>query len=105
LREWGLLSEGKGILKPTGIKIVYPWVDLENKQVEARIEYEGKLIMKVIIDVQTGNAVKEGNIDEIAHLTSNMNEEAYLKMFKDWATIFIENGISSPKDYFEQFKK
>ena len=27
-----------------------------------------------------------------------MNEEAYLKLFMDWATIFIENGISNPKE-------
>jgi len=40
--------------------------------------------------------VKAG-LDEclVAHLTSNMNEEAYMM---DWATIFIENGISKPKE-------
>jgi hypothetical protein len=33
-----------------------------------------------------------------SHLNSNMNEEAYMKLFMDWATIFIENGISNPKE-------
>jgi hypothetical protein len=104
LRGSGFLKEGKSYFKPTGIKIVYPWVDLENKQVEARIEYEGNVIMKVIIDVPTGKAIKEGSVEEIVHLTPNMGEEDYLGMFKDWAAIFIENGISNPKEYFDQFK-
>ena len=98
------MNKGKTTFKPTGIKIVYPWVDLENKQVEARIEYEGNVIMKVIIDVPTGKAIKEGSVEEIVHLTPRMSEEAYLRMFKVWAAIFIENGISNPKEYFDQFK-
>jgi hypothetical protein len=41
----------------------------------------------------------------VAHLNSNMNEEAYMKLFKDCATIFIENGISNPKENINSSNK
>lgn len=41
----------------------------------------------------------------VAHLNSNMNEETYMKLFKDWATIFIENGISNPKEIMNSVNK
>lgn len=34
-----------------------------------------------------------------------MNEKAYMKLFKDWATIFIENGISNPKEIMNSVNK
>jgi hypothetical protein len=32
-------------------------------------------------------------------------KEAYMKLFKDWATIFIENGISNPKVIMNSLNK
>jgi hypothetical protein len=34
-----------------------------------------------------------------------MNEEAYMKLLMDWATIFIENGISNPKEIMNSLNK
>lgn len=97
------MGVGQSEFKPLGIKTIYPWVDLENKLVEARIELEDGIKIKVITDLKTGEQKQEGNWDDIIQLCPSMNEEDYLKMFREWATIFIENGISDPKRYFEQF--
>ena len=72
--------------------------------VEARIELKGNIKVSVITDLKSGEQKQEGNWDEITCLSAAMNEEAYLRMFKEWATIFIENGISNPKQYFDQFQ-
>ncbi|TCM87937.1 hypothetical protein EV294_11618 [Paenibacillus sp. BK033] len=95
---------GQSDFKPIGMKIIYPWVDLENKLVEARIEQEGNIKMEVITDLKTGEQNQEGNWDDIIQLSPSMTEEDYLKMFQEWASVFIENGISNPKQYFEQYQ-
>lgn len=41
----------------------------------------------------------------VAHLNSNINEEAYMKLFNDWATIFIENGCSNLKEIINRLNK
>lgn len=99
-----IISEGQTEFKPTGIKIFYPRVDLENMLVEARIEIEGSTKVRVITDLKTGEQKQEGNWDEVIYLSPAMDEEAYLRMFKEWASIFIENGIADPRQYFEQNK-
>ncbi|WP_308635799.1 hypothetical protein [Paenibacillus silvisoli] len=95
------MSIGQTEFKPMGMKIVYPWVDLENELVEARIELDGNIKVKVITDLKTGEQKQKGNWDDILCLSPTMNEDTYLKMCKDWAILFIENGISNPKQYFE----
>lgn len=95
---------GKAIWKPSGVKIGYPWVDLEKERVEARIEYEGNTLISVIIEVASGHVIKEGSFEEIVRITPDMSEEVYLKIMKEWATLFIQNGISNPTEYFNKLQ-
>lgn len=57
--------------EPIGMRTDYPGVDLEKKQVTARILYKNKVLMTVRVDLQSDTIVKEGSLDEIKHLTTS----------------------------------
>ncbi|GIO07197.1 hypothetical protein J31TS6_32250 [Brevibacillus reuszeri] len=48
--------------RPIGIKTDYPHVDLMQKLVTARVVYEERVLMTVIIDVGKNTVQKEGSL-------------------------------------------
>jgi len=93
--------------RPTGIKTDYPHVDLVQKLVTARVLYEERVVMTVLIDVGKNTVQKEGSLAELSHIeslkeNSLLDDEMYVGMFRDWARVFIENEINDPTAYFEQ---
>lgn len=103
-------SVGFTIFEPVGIRTDYPLVDLEKKQVTARIFYKDKLLMTVLVDLRLDQIQKEGNLSEVAHLTTPdgmkvVEEEREISIIKSQAEFFIENNISNPEEYEEQLIK
>ncbi|PWA09268.1 hypothetical protein DCC39_13290 [Pueribacillus theae] len=95
-------NEGYTLFRPVGIKIEYPLVDLRNKQVTGTVSYNDKIYMTVIVDLNFESVEVEGSVEELKEIS--MNEESHIRMFKTEAKFFVENNISNPKEYFEQFK-
>ncbi|MFP3392551.1 hypothetical protein [Brevibacillus sp. SIMBA_040] len=93
--------------RPTGIKTDYPHVDLVKKLVTARVLFEERVVMTVLIDVGKNTVQKEGSLAELSHaesLNENglLDDEMYVSMFRHWARVFIENDSNDPAAYFEQ---
>ncbi|GKW46936.1 hypothetical protein NCCP2050_26280 [Planococcus sp. NCCP-2050] len=79
-------------------------MDLLKKQVTATISYQYEVKMTVITDFITDQMYKEGDLSEILAVLPSENEESYFEQIYDWSKIFVENEITDPKKYFEQFK-
>jgi len=93
--------------RPTGIKTDCPHVDLVQKLVTARVLYEERVLMTVLIDVGKNTVQKEGTLAELSHIASLkenglLDEDMYVSMFRDWARVFIENDSNDTAAYFEQ---
>ncbi|WP_414854153.1 hypothetical protein [Brevibacillus sp. IT-7CA2] len=76
----------------------------------ARIFYKDKLLMTVLVDLRSDHIHKEGNLSEVAHLTTPdgmqmVEEEREISFIKSQAEFFIENSISNPTAYEEQLIK
>ncbi len=95
-------NAGFTLYRPTGVKHEYPVVDLQNKQVIATVSYNDKIHMTVHVDVKSDKVDVEGSIEELKGIS--MDKESYIRMFAREAKFFVENNISNPKEYFEQFK-
>jgi hypothetical protein len=97
---------GYTIFEPIGMRTDYPSVDLENKQVTARILYHDKVLMTVVVDLLTGTVQKEGSLEEVAHLRTKegcriVEEEREIDTIKSMAAFFLERGITNPSEYFK----
>ncbi len=63
--------------------------------------------MTVRIDVGKNTVQKEGSLAELSHIASLkenglLDDDMYVSMFRDWASVFIENDINDPAVYFEK---
>ncbi|MFD1851286.1 hypothetical protein [Oceanobacillus bengalensis] len=72
------------------------------KQVTGTISYNDIIQMTVLVDLKSGTVNVEGSVEELKEIA--MDEEFYIKTFKSQAEFFIENNISNPKKYYDQFK-
>lgn len=97
-------NEGYTIFQATGIKTDYTHVDLLKKQVTATISYQGKVKMTVITDFLTGQMHQEGDFTEILAAWPDDDPQSYFDEIYEWSKTFIENDISDPQIYFEQFE-
>ncbi|WP_058308235.1 hypothetical protein [Gracilibacillus massiliensis] len=93
---------GYTLFRPTGVKHEYPVVDLQNKQVTGTVSYKDKVYMTVVIDLKKDTVNIEGSIEDLKGIS--MDKESYIEMFISQAELFVENNISNPKNYYEQFK-
>lgn len=93
---------GYTLFRPTGVKHEYPVVDLQNKQVTGTVSYKDIVYMTVIVDLKKDTVEIEGSVEELKDIS--MDKESYIRMFKSQAEFFVENNISNPKKYYEQFK-
>ena len=75
-------------------------MDLENKEVIGTVSFKDKKVMTVIVNVQTNYVKVEGNVE---NTRKGQSESDYVDMIKNQAEFFIENKISNPKKYNEQF--
>jgi 2,3-bisphosphoglycerate-dependent phosphoglycerate mutase len=101
--EVNLLNTGYTIYKSLGIKIDYPYVNLEKKRVTGTVSFNKKLYLTVTVDLLTNTAELEGDIDDLARLTvDEITENDYIEMIKSNAVFLIENKISKPKEYFDK---
>lgn len=96
-------------IEPTGVTFDYPSVDLDNKLVTARVLFQGKLMMEVVIDVKHDTIQQRGSLEEIAHLTTynginRMTEDMYINSLKRTAKFFVDNKISDPKSYDDELE-
>lgn len=96
-------SEGYTDFQPIGIIIDYTHVDLSKKQVTATISCNNDVKMTVITDLNMNKVYKEGSFDEILALSPSEEEGQYIEIISEWSKVFIENKITNPKKYFEQF--
>ncbi|MFC6041192.1 hypothetical protein ACFPYN_17395 [Paenisporosarcina macmurdoensis] len=97
------LEQGYADFQPIGIKITYTLVDLSKKQVISTISCDDEVKITIIIDLHLNQVYKNGSFDEILAVLPSRDEESYINEINDWAKIFIENKITDPKKYFEQF--
>lgn len=93
---------GYTLFRPTGVKHEYPVVNLQNKQVTGTVLYKDKVYMTVIIDLKKDTVDIKGSVEELKDIS--MDKESYIRMFKSQAEFFVDNNISNPKKYYEQFK-
>lgn len=93
---------GYTIFRPTGVTHEYPKVDLHNKQVTGTVSYQNKVYMTVLIDLKKDIVNIEDSVEELKDISKD--KESYIRMFKSQAEFFVENKISNPKKYYEQFK-
>ncbi|TDL85951.1 hypothetical protein E2R55_23430 [Vibrio vulnificus] len=91
---------GVTVYKSSGLTVDYPSVDLENKEVIGTVSFKDKKVMTVIVNVQTNYVKVEGNVE---NTPKGQSESDYVDMIKNQAEFFIENKISNPKKYNEQF--
>ncbi|ETP69939.1 hypothetical protein G159_04355 [Planococcus glaciei CHR43] len=97
-------NEGSTIFQATGIKTDYTHVDLLKKRVTATISYQDEIKMTVITDFITGQMHKEGDLTEILTAWPGDDPQSYFDEIYEWSKTFIENDISDPQRYFEQFQ-
>lgn len=94
------MSSGFSRIETTGVTFDYPRIDLENKQVTARVLFNGDVKMQVIIDLRKNTIRKEGSIHELASSTGIsgkiLNEQHIIESFRSTAIYFVENNISDP---------
>jgi hypothetical protein len=91
---------GVTVYKSSGLTVDYPSVNLENKEVIGTVSFKDKKVMTVIVNVQTNYVKVEGNVE---NTRKGQSESDYVDMIKNQAEFFIENKISNPKKYNEQF--
>ncbi|GAA0432572.1 MAG: hypothetical protein ACQEWU_03000 [Bacillota bacterium] len=95
-------NEGYTIFKPIGVKVEYPIVDLEKKQVTGTVSSHDKIYLTVLVDLKANRVHVKGNVEGLENNT--MDNNAYTSMIKAEARFFVENHISNPKEYYNQFK-
>lgn len=91
---------GVTVYKSSGLTVEYPSVDLENKEVIGTVSFKDKKVMTVIVNLQTNYVKVEGNVEKTR---KGQSDSDYVDMIKNQAEFFIENKISNPKIYNEQF--
>ncbi|MBT2659340.1 hypothetical protein J7E81_29890 [Bacillus sp. ISL-18] len=90
---------GVTVYKSTGLKVDYPLVDLEKKEVTGIVSFKNKKCMSVIVNFQSDTVKVKGSIENIR---KEQYDSDYINMIKDHAKFFVENKISNPKKYYEQ---
>ncbi|MBD8071583.1 hypothetical protein, partial [Bacillus sp. PS06] len=86
--------------KPTGVRHEFPKVDLVKQQVTCTVLYKEETYMTVIVDLKKDTVQVQGNVEALG--TLSMDKDSFIDMFKYWAKVFIDNGISNPSDYFDE---
>lgn len=99
------MTTGHTHYRPIGFKIEYTHIDLKEKIVKAIVKYEGQIIMTVTVDLHADSIQKVGGLEEVSSLeTYGVTEQDTLREIKCLSEFFIQNNISNPKEYYEQFK-
>ncbi|MEG0438629.1 MAG: hypothetical protein RR587_05275 [Solibacillus sp.] len=100
-------TSGKTLFISTGIKMDYPFINLENGEVTAYITYKGKTYMHIQYNVLTEETKVKGSIETIKlnRLLRNkikLDDVEYIEMVQSSARFFIENEITNPEEYYRQ---
>lgn len=99
-------NTGYTIYKSLGIKLDYPYVNLDKKKVTGTVSFNNKLYLTITVDLLSDTAELFGDLNDLAHFTASENTETdYIEMIKSNAVFLIENKISNPKEYYERFIK
>ncbi|WP_078410721.1 hypothetical protein [Priestia abyssalis] len=94
-------SGGWTIFAPLKIQPEYTNIDLEKKQVTGVVKYNDKVYLSVIVDVQNNKTKVKGNLRGIIRITKPFKKSNYIEIIKSEAEFFIENGITNPKEYYD----
>ncbi|WP_163101622.1 hypothetical protein [Peribacillus alkalitolerans] len=76
-------------------------IDLERKQVTGVVKYNQKVYLTVIVDVNNNKTEVKGSLRGISKLTQPFKKSNYIEIIESEAEFFIENGITSPEEYYK----
>lgn len=96
------MSEGFTLFAPSDVKLAYPAVDLQKKQVTATFSYKGKMYMTVHLDLTRDTIDVVADYEELAQL--EIDKDIFINIFKSQAQYFIDNNIADPKKYFKHLE-
>lgn len=92
---------GYTLFQPVGFHHEFTHIDLMKQQVAGTVSYKGKVYMTVIVNIKTDIVQVEGSIDDLSDV--NIDKNSYIEMFKHQAIFLIQNNISNPKQYNDEF--
>jgi hypothetical protein len=101
----GEVMSGFGIFEPIGLKTEFVYIDLDRHEVEADVLYNERKIMTVSINLKEMIVQKTGGYDEFPRLKEmGITEQDTILEIQLLGQMYIENGITNPKEYYERFK-
>ncbi|WP_409369917.1 hypothetical protein [Lysinibacillus sp. 38-6] len=98
---------GKTVFISSGIKVDYPFINLENSEVTAYITYKGKTYMRIQYNVLTEETKVNGSIESIKgnRLLKNrvmLNDADFVEMVQCSAQFFIDNEVTDVDAFYRQ---
>ncbi|MFE6167368.1 hypothetical protein ACFVP8_05730 [Viridibacillus arvi] len=107
-KSFGFLKSGYTIYKSTGIKINYPHINLKKKQFIGTVQYENRIYMTVLVDVQSNTYTVKGSVENILPIIKEkayeqMTDSEYIDHINYKAHFFVQNNISDFNKYHQEF--